>query len=771
MSELFAPLRRRLDARRAEADRARGEAALAQGRAAEAAEALAAATERAPAKPSLWRRLIEAHEAAGDLDAAAEAARRGAAANPDNAGLASTAATLTRQQGIARAKAALAEGDAAEAHARAVEACEADEGHAPSWRLRARAARDLERLEEAAESVATALALRPGWPPAVLLAADVALRRGDAAGAAEVLTALEDASALSLEQRRRAARLALEAGQGCEAARFADAALAEDPADKRLHRLHLSALATCHGDASAAPAVAIDAAGADAERLTILAERLLALRRFGAVRDAAGRLADPPARLRLAAGLALERSGRLTEADLALAPLCADDVDEEVAARARRRREAVAGRLAALEPDATIAIPAPTPADPAPGRVLHVVARGLADEQVGHTIRTQQIARGQQQVGLEPHVGIRVAGGEEGEAASETIDGVDYHRLVPAGTRSSPRLDERLAAAAEGLAALAERLRPALLHPASTHENADIARPVAQARGLPMVYEARGFVEESRLAQLGDDGSRQIEAFRLDRAAEDRALADADAVVTLGEAMRSALVERGVPEGKITLVPNAVDAERFRPQPRDEGYRATLGVEPEEVLVGYITRVTSFEGIPLLVDAVLALREAGHPVRGVLVGDGPGDEDVAAHVAARGAEEAFLMPGRVPHDEIVRVYASLDVFVCPRVDELVTRLVTPLKPLEAMAMALPVVLADLPALAELSDGGRLGQTFAAGDAEDLARVLEGLVGDPDGRAALGRSARQWVATERTWEANAERYRELYSRLGVTPAAG
>jgi glycosyltransferase involved in cell wall biosynthesis len=124
------------------------------------------------------------------------------------------------------------------------------------------------------------------------------------------------------------------------------------------------------------------------------------------------------------------------------------------------------------------------------------------------------------------------------------------------------------------------------------------------------------------------------------------------------------------------------------------------------------------------------------------------------------------MPGRVPHDEVIRYYSLIDVFVVPRTNHRVSRLVTPLKPYEAMALERAVVVSDLPALREIVEPGRTGLTFRPEDPDDLAAVLGRLIDDPALRRELGQNARAWILAERTWAKNGARYRELFERLGV-----
>jgi glycosyltransferase involved in cell wall biosynthesis len=238
----------------------------------------------------------------------------------------------------------------------------------------------------------------------------------------------------------------------------------------------------------------------------------------------------------------------------------------------------------------------------------------------------------------------------------------------------------------------------------------------------------------------------------------------ADRVVTLGTAMKADIVARGADPDNVWVIPNAVDSDDFTPQAADPGLRADLGFADADVVLGYVSSLVSYEGVGHLLDAIALLRSRHRRVRGLIVGDGA--ERVALeHQSARlGLSDVVRFTGRVPITEVQRYYAQIDVFVVPRTNDQVSRTVTPLKPLEAMALERAVVTSDVPALRELIRPGETGLVFTAEDATDLAAVVEPLLDDPPGRARLGKAAREWVTAERTWRRNGERYRELYAQL-------
>jgi glycosyltransferase involved in cell wall biosynthesis len=230
--------------------------------------------------------------------------------------------------------------------------------------------------------------------------------------------------------------------------------------------------------------------------------------------------------------------------------------------------------------------------------------------------------------------------------------------------------------------------------------------------------------------------------------------------------MRDEIVGRGVPADKVLIVPNAVSEEFLQPLPDATALRAALGLGADEHIVGVVSSLVPHEGIGTLLEAVQLLTGRGLPVRALIVGDGPERAALQRQAAGLGLSEAVIFTGRVPTANVRDFHALLDVFVVPRTRDRVCQLVTPLKPVEAMASGLCVVASDVKALAEIIKPEVTGTLTTPQDPVALADSLELLVSSPDMRRKLGDNARAWVARDRTWAHNAARYRDAYARLGA-----
>src|SRR5699024_10623547 len=238
----------------------------------------------------------------------------------------------------------------------------------------------------------------------------------------------------------------------------------------------------------------------------------------------------------------------------------------------------------------------------------------------------------------------------------------------------------------------------------------------------------------------------------------------ADLVVTLGEAMRADIEARGVPRERLLVVPNAVDTSFLAPLPSGAKVRARLGIGPDDFVAGTTTSCFGYEGLDVLLDAVALMREHGTRAHALVVGDGPELPSLRARAQDLGLAGAAHFVGRVPSSDVRTYHAALDVFTVPRRDERVCRMVTPLKPVEAMAGGLPIVASDLPALREIVEPGVTGELIPAGQSVCLADVLSNLSYSHKTRTSYGCAGRSVVEEERTWAGAAYRYDGAYRGL-------
>ena len=399
-------------------------------------------------------------------------------------------------------------------------------------------------------------------------------------------------------------------------------------------------------------------------------------------------------------------------------------------------------------------------------RVLHVLDHSLPLHS-GYTFRTRAIMTAQRAAGLDVRgiTGLRhTAPGEDPEQA----DGLVFHRTQgeaagPPGLREWREIGQL----ASAIDALCEDWRPDILHAHSPALCGAAALRVARRRGIPLVYEIRAFWED---AAVGNGTARAGSVkYLLTRKLENHVVAGADAVVTICDGLRIDLVERGVAPERITIVPNGVDLSLFGdPPPRDPALAARLGLG-EGPVIGFIGSFYDYEGLDDLIAAIPALLRSHGQARLLLVGGGPCEAALRAQAQASSAGMAIRFAGRVPHDEVERYYALCDVMAYPRKRSRLTDLVTPLKPLEAMAQEILVAASDVGGHRELIADGVTGTLFAPDNPAACARSLSALLNTPaiweDRRA----TARIFVETRHDWATNVRRYQDVYQELLQTQA--
>ena len=407
-------------------------------------------------------------------------------------------------------------------------------------------------------------------------------------------------------------------------------------------------------------------------------------------------------------------------------------------------------------------------------RVVNLLAYSLPYSSVGYATRSHGLAQAVQEAGWEifPHTRPGFPFDQMPELrgrtlpAEDLIDGVRYGRLFDCSRHESTEFGY-LNAAIASYSRLFETFSPAVVHAASNHTTGLPALIAARRCGIPFVYEMRGFWEVTRSSN--DPEFSRTRTYRHIRLFETVVAQAADHVITLTEGMRKNLADRGVPEDRISIVPNGVDAQRFSPRERDRELALRLGLPVDEPVIGYVGSFVDYEGLDDLVEAAAVLAARGRRFRLLLVGDGLSAPELRARVNAQGLTHRTVLTGRVPHEDVTRYYSLIDVCAFPRKPWEVCELVSPLKPFEAMAQEKAVVVSSTAALARIASDGETGLVFEAGRVPALVAVLERALGDSGLRQRLGRAARHWILAGRTWRSAGEACVGVYRR--VTVAAG
>lgn len=397
-------------------------------------------------------------------------------------------------------------------------------------------------------------------------------------------------------------------------------------------------------------------------------------------------------------------------------------------------------------------------------RILHVLDHSIPLHS-GYTFRTLSILREQRRLGWETfhltspkQVGCAVL--------QENIDDWLFYRTPPATGQASrlPLLGavNLMMQVEKRLLEVARQVQPDLLHAHSPVLNAVPTLRVGRRLGLPVVYEVRAFWEDAAVDHgTTTEGSLR---YRLTRSLETWALKRANHVTTICEGLRKDIVARGIPAERVTVIPNAVDIESFDINGTpDQALKIQLGLSSCTV-IGFIGSFYAYEGLDLLLDALPLILLSLPDVRLLLVGGGPQEEALKEQALRLGIADKVVFSGRIAHGEVPRYYDLIDVLAYPRRSMRLTELVTPLKPLEAMAQGRLLVASDVGGHRELIRHGETGILFQAGSSESLAASVVKFLGDRDCWPALRAAGRRYVEAERSWRRSVANYSVPYHRL-------
>ncbi|MCC7329687.1 MAG: glycosyltransferase, exosortase A system-associated [Gammaproteobacteria bacterium] len=397
-------------------------------------------------------------------------------------------------------------------------------------------------------------------------------------------------------------------------------------------------------------------------------------------------------------------------------------------------------------------------------RILHILDHSLP-VQSGYAFRSAAILREQHRRGWET---IQVTSPKHGAmtAPVEDCDGLRFHRTAaPGGVMARLPVFEQLAVVSALRGRLAEVIRrenPDILHAHSPCLNA----MAAFGHGKPVVYELRSSWEDAAVSSgVTQEGSLR---YRASRWLETRALRKAAEVVTICEGLRQDVIGRGVPAERITVVPNSVDVAGFARHPGSgSDIRAKYGLHDRWV-VAFLGSFFAWEGLVSLIEALPLVLQQRPDACLLFVGGGPDEGAMRAAAQRCGVTGQTIFAGQVPHRDVASVYDAVDMLAYPRLPMRLTHMVTPLKPLEAMAMKKAFVASDVGGHRELVRDDVTGMLFPAGNRQALADAIVRMAGDPVRRERLVSAGFAHVSEERTWAAAVANYAPVYERLTRQP---
>lgn len=401
-------------------------------------------------------------------------------------------------------------------------------------------------------------------------------------------------------------------------------------------------------------------------------------------------------------------------------------------------------------------------------KILHIFDHSIPLHS-GYTFRSRAIIEQQRKLGWKTeHITSpkhNLATTPDGE--EEDIDGFHFYRTRPANgfLCKLPFLDQLsiVFALEKRIGELVQKIKPDILHAHSPALNGRAAVNIGKKLGIPVVYEIRAFWEDAAV----DHGTTKEGSirYRITRDMETRVIKEANAVTTICEGLKKDIIARGVLGEKIGVIPNAVDITRFSDfSEKDPELHEEFDLAGKFV-IGFIGSFYAYEGIPLLIDALDLLCATRNDVVLLLVGGGPQELHIKQLIKEKQLEDKVFLPGRVPHEVIHRYYSLIDICAYPRMPMRLTELVTPLKPLEAMAQKRLIVASDVGGHKELIENGKTGVLFQAGSSNALANSIAELIDDNRSWDAMRDAGRDYVENVRNWENSVANYEEIY-RKGV-----
>lgn len=397
-------------------------------------------------------------------------------------------------------------------------------------------------------------------------------------------------------------------------------------------------------------------------------------------------------------------------------------------------------------------------------KILHILDHSIP-LQSGYTFRTKAILEQQRKLGWET-CHVTSAKHTISDLPEEEVDNLLFYRSekVNQWIAKIPIINQLavIHKLSQRLEEIIPQIKPDILHAHSPALNGVAAVKAGKKYNIPVVYECRAFWEDAAV----DHGTTSENSWRykITRGLESYVFRQADAITTICNGLRTDIMNRGIAKEKITVIPNAVNINKFT-----FGAEAKLSLQQElglkdKTVLGFIGSFYAYEGIPLLLEALPEILKEKPEARLLLVGGGPQEQIIKEKTKQLGLEKQVVFTGRVAHDQVQDYYDLVDIFVYPRLKMRLTDLVTPLKPLEAMAQGRLVIASDVGGHKELIVDKENGVLFKANNVTSLATRVLGLLADSQKWESMRLAGKKYVEEERNWVRSVNKYEQIYSKF-------
>jgi len=394
--------------------------------------------------------------------------------------------------------------------------------------------------------------------------------------------------------------------------------------------------------------------------------------------------------------------------------------------------------------------------------VLHVFDHTIPLHS-GYTFRSLAILRQQHQLGIET---MHVSSSKQLDQHSEyeEVDGLHFFRTFPSVLANVPILNQWdvISTLIRRIEKIVTERRPDVLHAHSPSLNGIAASIVGKRYKIPVVYEMRASWEDAAVSHgTCTEGSIR---YKVGQWLEKYALNNATHVTTICHGLSDLIESWGIAKDRITIIQNAVDVDKFVAQGnKEQSLLSQFSLEGKTIL-GFLGSFYRYEGLHLLIAAMPKMLVKHPNVHLLLVGGGPEEQNLKQQVAQLSLEGHVTFTGRVPHNDISQYYSLVDLFVYPRESIRLTEIVTPLKPLEAMAQHGLVVASDIGGHREMINNGETGILFKANDVDAISDTIVELVARPETWPAIKLAGNQYVNNERTWQRSVAPILSVYQSI-------